>query len=478
MDSNQVNSIQANVEWSGKRIHFIGIGGSGMSGIARIMIARGAQVSGSDIHDSASLAGLRNLGIAVFVGHKAENISGADFIVRSSAIPQSNVEIQAALQLKVPIKERAEALAELMRDTRSIAVAGTHGKTTTTSMLTVALQHCGFDPSFSIGATVRNSGTNAHQGSGDVFVVEADESDGSFIHYQPFGAIITNIELDHVDNFENLDAIDNVFMSFVKTIKPGGFLVACIDDAGVQRLVKNLKEANIELPQLITYGEDPNADLKLDRIFVANRNAVARVTFKGRILGEMELAITGRHNLFNAAAALAAALTLGAPAQEVLAGLKLFTGARRRFEIKGTVNGITVIDDYGHHPTEIKATLDTARIYAQSGRVITVFQPHRYTRTQAFAPEFAAALAIADHTYLLEVYPASEKPIPGVSSSLIAGHMNSEQVTYEPSMPVVVDLVAAVAKPGDLIITLGAGDVSALGKLIITALEEQGFQKQ
>lgn len=472
------NLAQINQDWHGKHIHFIGIGGSGMSGIARIMIARGAQVSGSDIHDSASLTGLRNLGITVFVGHKAENISGADFIVRSSAIPESNVEIQAAQSLSIPIKERAEALAELMQGSRSIAVAGTHGKTTTTSMLTVALQHCGFDPSFSIGATVRNSGTNAHQGSGDVFVVEADESDGSFIHYHPLGAIITNIELDHVDNFIDLNAIDHVFEEFVNTIKPNGFLVACIDDVGVQRLISSLREKDGQLPQIVTYGEDINADLKLDRIFVSHKSALARVTYKGRILGEMELAITGRHNLFNAAAALAVAISLGAPAQEVIAGLALFTGARRRFEVKGKVNGVTVIDDYGHHPTEIRATLQTARIYAQTGRVIAIFQPHRYSRTQAFAAEFAAALELSDHTYLLEVYPASEKPIPGVTSSLIASHMKSNQVTYEPSMPTVVEMVAALAQPGDLILTLGAGDVSALGKLIIDSLEEQSSGQQ
>lgn len=459
-------------DWSQLHIHFVGIGGSGMSGIARILIARGAQVSGSDIHDSASLAGLRNLGIQTFVGHSPENIVGANYLVRSSAIPDSNVEIQAAKQKSIPIKERAQALAELMEDSRSIAVAGTHGKTTTTSMLTVALQHCGLDPSFAIGATVRNSGTNAHQGSGDVFVVEADESDGSFIAYKPLGAIITNIELDHVDNFVDLMEIDELFARFTKTIKPEGFLVACIDDPGVRRLIKRSKARDEVMPQLITYGEDAEADLKLDRIFVSQKNAIARVTYKGRILGEMELAITGRHNLFNAAAALAVAINLGAPAQEILAGLKLFTGARRRFEVKGNVNGVVVIDDYGHHPTEIRATLETARIYAQTGRVFTVFQPHRYSRTQAFAVEFAGSLSLADHTYLLEVYPASEKPIPGVTAALIAKEMNSDQVTYEPSMPLVVEAVARAAKPGDVIITLGAGDVSSLGKLIIATLEE------
>lgn len=458
-------------DWSHIHAHFVGIGGSGMSGIARIMVARGARVSGSDLHDSPSLNGLRALGIEVFVGHNAAQISDAAIVIRSSAIPETNVEIQAARAAGIPVLERAQALAELMEGKQSVAVAGTHGKTTTTSMVTVTLQHCGFDPSFSIGATVRNSGTNAHHGSGETFIVEADESDGSFVAYRPTGAVITNIELDHVDNFADIREIDEIFQGFVKTIQPQGFLVICIDDEGNKRLLSTLRSQSMPSLEIITYGEDLDADLKLDRLFVTGKEASARVTFKGRVLGEMKLAISGRHNLFNAAAALATALKLGAPAVEAMEGLKLFTGARRRFEVKGVSKGITVIDDYGHHPTEIRATLETARIFAESGRVLTVFQPHRYSRTQAFASEFATSLALADHTYLLEIYPASETAIPGVTSSLIASKMNSDHVTYEPSMPAVVEAVAQDAQPGDVIITLGAGDVSSLGKLILNALD-------
>lgn len=443
-----------------------------MSGIARIMVARGATVSGSDLNDSANLAGLRNLGIATFVGHDAKHVNGADFVIRSSAIPDSNPELIAASAAGIPILERAQALSELMTGYKSVAVAGTHGKTTTTSMLTVALQHCGLDPSFAIGATVRNSGTNAHQGSGDIFVVEADESDGSFIAYKPFGAIITNIELDHVDNFSDISEIDRLFNEFVMTLQPGGFLVACIDDAGVKRLLTQLPSLQLKGIELITYGEDADADLKLDRLYVTSNSATARITWKGRILGEMELAITGRHNLFNAAAAMASGLKLGASVQDLLTGLKLFTGARRRFEVKGSAKKVTVVDDYGHHPTEITATLQTAQIFAESGRVIAIFQPHRYSRTKAFSQEFADSLSLADHTFLLEVYPASEKPLAGVTSALIAGKMSKEKVTYEPSMPTVVESVAKFAKPGDVIITLGAGDVSSLGKLILSAIEE------
>ena len=458
-------------DWSQTRAHFIGIGGSGMSGIARIMAARGASVSGSDIHDSSSLKGLRSLGITVHVGHNADNVGDANLVIRSSAIPLENPEILVAKSRGIEIVERAEALAALMIGKRSVAIAGTHGKTTTTSMLTVALQHCGFDPSFSIGATVRNSGTNAHHGSGDTFIVEADESDGSFTAYKPLGAIVTNIELDHVDNFKNLDEINKIFRDFVKTIQAGGFIVLCADDPGTRSLINELRASSNSPLNILTYGEDSLADVKLDRIVVGPKSASARVVMKGRVLGEMELSITGRHNILNAAGALAAAHALGANPLDVIAGLKLFTGARRRFEIKGVVNGITVIDDYGHHPTEIRATLETARIYAGSGRVFAVFQPHRYSRTQAFSSDFAKALSAADHTYLLEVYAASEQPIAGVTSSLISSKMDKSQVSYEPSMPAVVDAVSRMATSGDLIITLGAGDVSALGPLIIHNLE-------
>ena len=457
-------------DWSKARVHFVGIGGSGMSGIARIMASRGAEVSGSDLQDSSTLNGLRSLGATIHIGHSRANIKNADLVIKSSAIPASNPELEEAQSRGIPILERAAALAQLMIGTRSVAVAGTHGKTTTTSMLTVALQHSGLDPSFAIGATVSNSGTNAHQGSGNTFIVEADESDGSFTAYKPLGAIITNIELDHVDNFATLAQIDQIFDDFVGTIRPDGFLVLCIDDPGALRLMERVKKKGSSI-SISTYGIDSDSDLRLDRIHLQPKSAEARVSYKGRVLGQMELAITGRHNLLNACAALLAGLELGANANDLIKGLALFSGARRRFEIKGISKGITVIDDYGHHPTEIKATLESARIYAQSGRVLTVFQPHRYSRTQVFASEFAKALSASDYTYLLEIYPASEKEIPGVSSLLISKEMASSNHSYQPSMPEVVEAVAKMAKSGDLILTLGAGDVSSLGKLILEAIE-------
>ena len=463
-------SAQIIRDWSRAQVHFVGIGGSGMSGIARIMASRGAQVSGSDLNDSSTLNGLRSLGAKIYIGHSLDNLDSPDLVIKSSAIPANNPELEEAHKKGITVLERAAALAELMIGTRSVAVAGTHGKTTTTSMLTVALQHVGLDPSFAIGATVSNSGTNAHQGSGNTFIVEADESDGSFTAYKPLGAIITNIELDHVDNFATLAQIDQIFDDFAATIRAEGFLVICSDDPGALRLMARVKEKNLPI-SITTYGIDSQADLRLDRIHLQPKSAEARVSYKGRVLAVMELAITGRHNLLNAAAALLAGLELGANANDLIKGLSLFSGARRRFEIKGISKGITVIDDYGHHPTEVKATLESAEIYAQGGRVITVFQPHRYSRTQVFASEFAKALSASDYTYLLEIYPASEQEIAGVSSLLISKEMDSAIHSYQPSMPEVIESVAKMAKSGDVILTLGAGDVSSLGKLILEAIE-------
>ena len=453
--------------WRGLRVHFIGIGGSGMSGIAKVMAARGALVSGSDIQDSGTLEALRAFGITVFVGHDPANIGEAELVVTSSAIGSSNPELAAAMSSGKTILGRAEALSRLLIGKRSIAVAGTHGKTTTTSMLTVALQSCGLDPSFAIGASIRNSGTNAHDGSGDIFVVEADESDGSFTSYNPYGAIITNIELDHVDNFKDLASIDSLFDQFLETISSQ--LVLCNDDLGVKRMLERSRGALKSL-EVTTYGTGGDPDLHLDRIFLGPRESKARLVLRGRVLGELNLAIPGAHNLLNAAAAIAMGEQLGAPIAQLLSGLSNFSGARRRFEIRGSTNGVTVIDDYGHHPTEIRATLDTARNFAGSGKVLVVFQPHRFSRTRAFAGEFAEALQKADHTYLLEVYPAGEKALPGVSSLSISAKMPKELVTYEPSMLEVISKIVKAASPGDVIITLGAGDVSSLAPLIVENL--------
>lgn len=449
------------------KIHFIGLGGAGMSGIARIMLAKGFTVSGSDKTDSPVLTSLKALGAKVFVGHIKENLADAQLVIISAAITENNPELVAAKQGGIPVVARANALAWLMSESTSVAVAGTHGKTTTTAMLTVALQSAGADPSFAIGGTINNAGTNAHSGSGPIFVAEADESDGSFLAYKPSGAIITNVELDHVDHFADEEAVFAVFEQFVDSIKPGGFLVACGDDSGVKHLLSQIKRSDLEI---LLYGEDSNNDFRIDRINLAPTTSSAALTITGRKIGELNLAVAGKHNLLNAVAAFAAGSAMGITEDKLITGLKSFTGTRRRFELKGEVAGVKVIDDYGHHPTEINVTLTAAKNLAQSGRVLVVFQPHRYSRTAVFSHQFAKALANSDFTFLLEVYAASEQPIPGVSSLLIIKDMKSDQAKFEPSMVQVVSEVAMMAKSGDVIITLGAGDVSSLGDPILQAL--------
>jgi UDP-N-acetylmuramate--alanine ligase len=453
-------------EISSKKIHFIGIGGAGMSGLARIALTHGAQVSGSDEKDSSVLAALAALGATVFSAHNAEHVQGADLVIYSNAISHSNSERVAAEKLNIPIYTRAQALALLMSESISIAVAGTHGKTTTSSMLTVALQACGVDPSFAIGGTISASGSNAHRGTGEYFVAEADESDGSFIEYKPFGAIVTNVEHDHVDYFATPADVTAAFEDFAKTISPDGFLVYCADDAGSLALGR-LKNSYLS----ISYGENADSDLHIDQVELGAKGSRARALWKGKSIGHLELNVPGRHNIDNAAAALAVGLHLGLPTAGLLAGLASFAGTGRRFELKGTVHGIRVIDDYGHHPTEIRVTLDAARRYAGDGRLLVIFQPHRYSRTQAFMSEFASALSLADDVTLLEIYAASEKPIPGVSSEVISQSMTNGK--YVPNFVDATDSMIEMAKPGDVIMTLGAGDVSSLGPIIVDGLTKR-----
>jgi UDP-N-acetylmuramate--alanine ligase len=450
-------------QWAGKRLHFIGIGGAGMSGLARIALSHGISVSGSDAKDSTVLSALSALGAQVSADHVADHVDGADFVIYSTAISQNNVELVRARELNLPILTRAQALATLMSDSKSVAVAGTHGKTTTSSMLTVALQSCGLDPSFAIGGTLTSSGSNAHRGTGDLFVAEADESDGSFVEYRPFAAIVTNIEHDHVDYFVTAADVTKAFADFAATIAKDGFLIYCADDPGSVHLASTITEL-----KLISYGTSEGADLYIDSINLLPMGSTSRVIWKGRTIGNLSLQVPGAHNVLNAGAALAMALVLGAPAAEALSGLASFHGTGRRFELKATVHGIRVIDDYGHHPTEIDVTLSAAKRYAGDGRLIVVFQPHRYSRTQAFMNEFAKALSIADEVVLLEVYAASETPIPGITSATIAEQMTNGH--FIPNFLDATDWVIAQARPGDVIVTLGAGDVNSLAPIISDGL--------
>ena len=450
----------------GKRVHFIGIGGAGMSGLARISLSHAITVSGSDAKDSSVVKALQALGATISTTHAAANVDGADLVVYSNAISPSNAELMRAQELKLTTLTRASALSILMSESKSIAVAGTHGKTTTSSMMAVALQACGADPSFAIGGTITASGSNAHRGTGEIFVAEADESDGSFIEYHPYAAIVTNVEHDHVDFFATPADVAQAFKDFAATIKPEGFLTYCADDEGAQALASSVTTCS-----LISYGTGEECDLRLDSIELEAMGSRARAIWRGKVVGFIELQVPGHHNLLNAAAVLTTGLNLGFAAPELLTGLAVFRGTGRRFELKGTVHGIRVIDDYGHHPTEIDVTLKAARRYAGDGRLIVIFQPHRYSRTKAFSSQFAKVLDMADRAIVLEVYAASEKPIAGVTSRLITDAMSHGE--YIPNFIEVTDSVVDSAEPQDVIITLGAGDVSSLAPIIVDGLSRR-----
>jgi UDP-N-acetylmuramate--alanine ligase len=451
-------------------VHFIGIGGAGMSGIARIMLARGLPVSGSDAKDSVTLTALRALGATVYVGHAAEHVEGADTVVISTAIRTSNPELVEAGRRGLRVIHRAGALASVMLGRRAVAVAGTHGKTTTTSLLTVAIQHCGADPSFAIGGNLNESGANAHNGSGDVFIAEADESDGSFLLYAPTAAIVTNVEADHLDHYGTPEAVAEAFDAFADRVRPGGFLVICADDEGARALADAARGRGIDVR---SYGESADADLRLLDVRIRGMASSYEAVALGRRLGTVRLRLPGRHNVLNSAAALAAGLGLGFPLERLREGLETFTGTRRRFELKGTADGVRVFDSYAHHPTELAADLAAARDVASGGRVVVVFQPHLYSRTKYFADQFGAALGLADEVVVMDVYAAREDPMPGVTGALVAATvpLPPAQVVYEPSWSAVAQQLADRARPGDIVLTCGAGDVTMIGPEVLARLE-------
>ena len=451
------------------RVHFIGIGGAGMSGIARIMLARGLPVSGSDAKDSVTLAALRALGAVVHLGHRAENVGEVDTVVVSTAIRESNPELVEARRRGLAVVHRAGALASVMVGRRAVAVAGTHGKTTTTSLLTVAIQHCGADPSFAIGGNLNESGANAHNGSGDVFVAEADESDGSFLLYSPTAAVVTNVEPDHLDHYGTAEAVAAAFEAFARRVEPGGFLVACADDPGAVALAVSARADGVDVR---TYGEGPDADLRLVGLQTRGLGSSFEAVLLGRRLGHVDLRMPGRHNALNAAAALLTGVGLGFPAERLREGLASFTGTRRRFEHKGTEGGVRVFDSYAHHPTELTADLVAAREVVAGGRVIVVFQPHLFSRTQAFAAAFGTALGLADEVVVMDVYAAREDPVPGVTGALVAAAvpLPSAQVVFEPSWSAVAGHLADRARPGDVVLTCGAGDVTMIGPEVLARL--------
>ena len=454
------------------RVHLVGIGGAGMSGIARVLLARGVRVSGSDAKDSRALAELRVLGAEVAVGHRADQVDGVDTVVVSSAIRETNPELRAARERGLRVLLRAEALAALMVGRRRVAVAGTHGKTTTTSMLTVAAFHCGVDPSFAIGGDLNEAASNAHHGSGDLFIVEADESDGSFLVYSPDAAVVTNVEADHLDHYADEAAVFEAFEDFVGTLAPGGFLVACADDLGAARLAAAALSRGVDVR---TYGTGQEADLRLEDVVVSGTTSSWTPVLRGRRLPRVLLAVPGRHLALNSAAALLTGIGLGLPERLVVEGLAGYTGVRRRMELKGVAAGVRVYDDYAHHPTEVTAQLIAAREVAGAGRLVVAFQPHRYSRTLAFAEGFGRALGLADDVVVMEVYAAGEDPVPGATGASVAAHvpLPADRVHVEPSWSAVPAELVRRARPGDLVLTLGAGDVTQVGPEVLRLLTDR-----
>ena len=454
-------------------VHVVGIGGAGMSGIARILVARGVTVSGSDAKDSRRIAALRALGVEVHVGHDAAHLGDTDTVIVSTAIQSTNPELRAAQERGLRVMGRAEALATLMGGYRGVAVAGTHGKTTTTSMLTVALQHCGVDPSFAIGSELNESGSNAHLGTGADFVAEADESDGAFLALPAYAGIVTNVEPDHLDYWGTFDAIETAFLEFCTAIRDrGGFVTVCLDDAGGARLATQARLAGVDVR---TYGQTEEADYQVELHDMGEAGWHFDVLEHGVRLGEIALGVPGQHNVLNATAALVTGIGLGLPSSDLRAGLESFSGTRRRFDFKGVVDGVRVYDDYAHHPTEIAATLRAMRDVVGEGRLVVAFQAHHYYRTAMFVTEFGEALGLADEVVVLEVFAPGEDPIPGASGVAMASHvpLPASQVVFEPSWGRVAAELVSRARPGDVVMTLGAGDIAMIGIEVLELLRER-----
>jgi UDP-N-acetylmuramate--alanine ligase len=452
-----------------KKIHFVGIGGIGMSGIAEVLINLEYQVSGSDLKESETTRRLISLGGSVAYGHKCENLDEVDVVVTSTAIRSDNPEVIEAHRRAIPVIPRAEMLAELMRMKYGLAIAGTHGKTTTTSMVATILSHGGIDPTVVIGGRLDLFGSNAKLGQGKFLVAEADESDGSFLKLSPTVAVVTNIDADHLDYYSDIDEIRETFVDFINKVPFYGLAVLCLDDANIQMLLPEVKK------RMITYGFNSQADLQASDIRHEQGGTSFNVHLQGESLGRIGFRMPGRHNVLNALAAIAVGLELQLPFEAIADGFKDFGGVQRRFQIKGEVGGIMVVDDYGHHPVEIKATLAAARD-GWSRRVVAVFQPHRYTRTQALYDDFVTAFYQADHVAIMDIYAASEDPIPGVDAESLAkgitGH-GHKACFYTGDSTSTVEHLLEVVMPDDMVITLGAGSIWQTGEEFLRRLRER-----
>jgi len=450
-----------------QRIHLVGIGGIGMSGIAEVLLTLGYSVSGSDTKPSPITERLQNLGATIYEGHKAGNVEGAHVLVTSSAIKPDNPEVDEAHKRKIPVIPRAEMLAELMRLKYGIAVAGAHGKTTTTSIVASVLAAAHLDPTFVVGGRVNQAGTTARLGKGEFFVVEADESDRTFLLLAPVVAVVTTIDREHLDQYASLEDIQSAFTQFVNRVPFYGAAILCLDEPNVQAVIPQVKRP------IITYGISNQADVVISDVKLNGFGSNFRLTYKGDDLGIFQLPHPpGIHNVRNAAAAAAVALYLSVPADLIREGLAKFAGVGRRFDVKGVVDDITVVDDYGHHPAEIRATLEAAR-NCGFNRTLVLFQPHRYTRTQHLWDDFSRAFNLADVLVLTDIYAASEPPIPGITSEALAnaireaGHKN---VFYFHSMQEGIEFLLREARAGDAILTIGAGNVSRASNELMVLL--------
>jgi UDP-N-acetylmuramate--alanine ligase len=453
-----------------KRMHFVGIGGAGMSAIAWVLLKKGFQISGSDLGENPMIRRLREHGARVIYGHAEENIADADVLVVSSAIHPDNPELVAARKQAMPIMHRAEVLSEIINPGFGITICGTHGKTTTTSMSALLLERAGYDPTILIGGEVNDIGGNAKLGASDYVVAEADESDGSFLHFHPQCAIVTNIEPEHLDYYHDFETILSTFQKFLSQVKPGGIAILCLDDMGVRSLIPSVSA------KVLTYSlRDRNASLFADEITMDPSGSSFRLIRDAEPLGVIHLAVTGRHNVYNALAAIGLGLSLGINLEQIQEAMSLFRGAKRRFEIKGVSHGITVVDDYAHHPSEVIAAINIAGLRKKEGncRIIAVFQPHRFTRTLHLGRAFGTAFSLADRVIVTDVYAAGEQPIQNVSGEIIfdsivqSGHPNA---LYVPSKDDVCERVLEALERGDIVLTLGAGDIWKVGEEVLRRL--------
>jgi len=450
--------------------HFIGVGGAGMSGIARVLHDRGVVVTGSDLRSSRYSTALQQAGMTVHIGHQAANVGEPDFVVVSTAIPDTNPELVEARRRGIPVWPRARMLAELAGERLTVAVAGTHGKTTTSSMAAAALIEAGADPTFLIGGELTDVGSNARCGGGPYFVVEADESDGSFLYLDPYCAIVTNVEADHLDHYASLDEIVDIFREFLGNVRPGGVAVLCADDRRLMRLAPEVTE------RVVTYGHAGSADVRISGYEATSVGGAFCVHFPDGTEVACSTRMPGEHMALNATGVLAAAWALGVDVEAAARGIAGFGGVKRRFEYVGVVGDVSVVDDYAHHPTEVRATLAAART-VEAGTRWVVFQPHRYSRTAAFAHDFGAAFDDADRVVILDVYSAGEAPVPGVSGKTVVDaillHHPRARLAYFPHMGEAARYVAGRTRPGDLVMTMGAGDVTTMGPEIVRELTQR-----